>query len=349
MNPHRFPLRLTCMVTLLIAFFAFAGCGTQNRVPTAPLVASTPTGTGLRSLKGQLAAVVGVQDQLGDALLDLDGVVGDGVEIGDDGAPILKVYVSTTGLLIPSQLGGVPVVQEVVPGFAPFSLTGRYRPLPIGVSTGNANDCVIPGTISCVVRNGNRRYLLSCNHVFARQNQASLGETIVQPARLDASPDCAPSAPDDAVAVLADFEPLKFGKGKNYFDAAIAEITIRKNDVTSATPDGFYGAPGATPVDGTVGLHVQKVGRTTEWTHAKIKAIDVKLKITYPSGVAKFVGVMMTTKDFGAFGDSGSLVVTDDDDRAPVGLLFAGDNRGRGVVCPIGPVLARFGVTISTH
>ena len=56
---------------------------------------------------------------------------------------------------------------------------------------------------------------------------------------------------------------------------------------------------------------------------------------------------------FGIPGDSGSLIVSynpgGDDDRQPVGLLFAGGPSGAvdaTLMNPIAPVLARFGLTI---
>ncbi len=349
MTPTRSPLRVAILGLLALSALAGFGCGTRTAMPTSPLARSTSAPAALRLPADRLAAARDVQNRCGDALLGLLGVVGDGVEVGADGAPILKVYATRPGLSVPSELQGVRVEQEVVSGFKPLSLTARYRPLPIGVSTGNANDCVIPGTIGCVLARGKQLYLLSCNHVFARQNQASLGETIVQPSRLDESADCAPSPPSDAVATLADFQPLDFSGGVNTIDAAIAALTLTPSDITTSTLPGFYGTPGATPVDGSVGLAVMKVGRTTELTRGSIKAVDVKIKITYPSGVALFSGVMLTTKDFGAFGDSGSLVVTDDGNRSPLGLLFAGDSQGRGLVCPMAPILARFGATVATN
>ena len=82
--------------------------------------------------------------------------------------------------------------------------------------------------------------------------------------------------------------------------------------MSCATPSGFYGLPGPGVAAPASGLPVMKLGRTTELTHGAIKAVNVKTKITFPSGVAYFVGQLLTTPGFGAFGDSGSLVVTDD-------------------------------------
>ncbi|MEO5619245.1 MAG: hypothetical protein ABIS67_15860 [Candidatus Eisenbacteria bacterium] len=343
-TPRRPALRTFTLALLLL----LPGCATERRAPTTPetqsMVSGSVSSAALNTVRQTLAEVLTVQERYGDALLELYGVVGDGVGPGGDGRPVIKVFVTRSGLRIPKQIQGVPVEQEVTGTISAFSLTGSHRPLAIGVSAGNINEC-LPGTIGAVLRKGNRDYLLSCNHVFARQNQAALGETIVQPSRPDGSADCSPN-PADAVGVLADFEPLDFAGGNNFIDAAIVEVALPPGMVSCATPAGFYGYPGVTPAAPATGLAIQKLGRTTELTRGSIKAINVKVKISYPLGVAKFQGVMLTSAGFGAFGDSGSLVVTDDGARAPVGLIFAGDAQGRAIVCPIGPVLARFGATI---
>jgi hypothetical protein len=89
-----------------------------------------------------------------------------------------------------------------------------------------------------------------------------------------------------------------------------------------------------------------KLGRTTGLTRGAIKSVNVKLNLTYPEGKARLTGQMLTGRAFGGFGDSGALVVADDGTLRPVGMLIGGGNNGSGVVTPIGPLLARFGVTL---
>lgn len=146
---------------------------------------------------------------------------------------------------------------------------------------------------------------------------------------------------------LADFQTVVYdAHTQNTMDAAIALPSV---GVTCATPAGFYGSPSATIADATPKLAVQKLGRTTELTHAQIQAVNAKIKITFPSGVALFVNQIMTTQSFGDFGDSGALVVTDDGTNRPVGMVIGGGSNGSAVVTPIAPILARFGATICTH
>ena len=92
-----------------------------------------------------------------------------------------------------------------------------------------------------------------------------------------------------------------------------------------------------------------KVGRTTELTRGEIKAVNVKAKIVFPSGTAVFVNQILTSRAFGDFGDSGSLVVTDDGTKRPVGMVIGGTNNGTAIVTPIGPILTRFGATVCSN
>ncbi len=292
-----------------------------------------------------LAVAIERQEAASARLLAIEGVVGTGAALDDGGRPVIVVLGDRAGLAgVPDAVGGVRVVIERTGAIRPFALTQRYRPVPIGVSAGNANDC-IPGTIGCVLTARGKSYLLSANHVFARQNQAAIGEWEMQPSRPDADPSCGAAPPGTLVAKLADFEPVVYdGSTPNAMDAAIAELAT--NDFTCATPAGYYGLPSSQPVTAGVGSPVLKVGRTTELTRGSIKAVNVKVKVTFPSGTALFVNQLMTSKDFGAFGDSGSLVVTDDGEYHPVGMVIGGSSNGAAIVTPIGPILARFGAAV---
>ena len=72
----------------------------------------------------------------------------------------------------------------------------------------------------------------------------------------------------------------------------------------------------------------------------------VSAGITGILGAALFVGQILTSKDFGGFGDSGSLVVTDDGEFHPVGIVIGGGSNGTAIASPIGPILKRFGAQV---
>lgn len=281
------------------------------------------------------------------AYLDgIDGIEGHSVELASDGSALIRLYTSRTRLQVPANLAGARVEIERSGEFHPFALTDRLRPVPIGASIGNDAEC-LPGIVGAFVEKPDgRRYVLCANHVFARLNAATFGEPIVQPSRVDGSADCAPLGPKYRVATLADYEPLVFGRnGANTMDAAIAEVD-QGVDIVATTPADGYEAPSSMPIEAVLDMPVQKYGRTTGLTQARIKAVDVTVKIGFPTGTVRCVGQLMTTRGFGDFGNSGSLVVTRTDAQRPVGIVIGGNSIGGAIVTPNQPILNRFGVRI---
>ncbi len=234
------------------------------------------------------------------------------------------------------------------------------RPVPIGVSTGHPD--ITAGTIGCRVKSGDVYYALSNNHVYANENKASKGDNVLAPGTYDGGQD-----PRDRIGTLDDFVPLEFGpRGRNTVDAAIALL-----DMVDLDGDGIAETPAVgntTPVDEKNGeqlgygvpsyetralttddvgtLAVQKYGRTTGLTSGVVDGINATVKVRYSSGFAIFVGqIIITPGTFSAGGDSGSLIVTDDETYSPVGLLFAGGST-MTVANPIDDVLGAFGVSI---
>ncbi|HWR83344.1 MAG TPA: trypsin-like peptidase domain-containing protein [Candidatus Deferrimicrobium sp.] len=292
----------------------------------------------------RVAAVMAVQNRHTDALMRIPGVVGTGTSLDAAGNPVIKVFAAgpITAGQVAARLDGVPVEIEQTGPFKALALTKQYRPVPIGVSVGNNNECAA-GTIGCVVLKGSNKYILSNNHVLARENDAAIGEDIVQPGRYDTR--CRASS---KVADLSDFEPIVFSPtANNTMDAAIAQYST--TDVTCATLPDYYGFPGGTVVSPSVGLAIKKVGRTTSLTTGTITSVNVTVTVGYYSGSARYVGQFMTSKRISKSGDSGSLVVTNDANNNPVGLLFAGTNDGTSVCSPIGPILQRFAASICTQ
>ncbi|HLG94642.1 MAG TPA: hypothetical protein VI546_07385, partial [candidate division Zixibacteria bacterium] len=267
--------------------------------------------------------------------------------LSSNGKPVIKVFTSKPDVAgFPKELDGLPVEVELTGKFFAFAapLSGRYRPVPIGVSVANNGQCAA-GTIGCIVERANKKYILSNNHVLARENLSDIGEDIVQPGRYDNKPKCANHLADDKIADLSDFVPLKFDGSENLVDAAIAELFT--SDFTCATLSDFYGLPNSTPVAASLGMPIKKVGRTSVLTTGTVAAINATVDVGYgPAGVARFIGQIVTTKQFIKSGDSGSLAVTDDANHNPVGLLFAGTSNGLAIVNPIGEVLSSFNVTI---
>jgi len=329
---------------LLVAFsLLWVACSEKQPNVTAPEQTPMVTVSGL-------SRTAAVQGRHTDRLMDIDGVEGVALGLSSNGNPVIKVFTSKQDVAgLPKELDGLPVEVELTGKFFAFAapLTGRYRPVPIGVSVANNGQCAA-GTIGCVVEKGGKKYILSNNHVLARENLASIGEDIVQPGRYDNKPKCANHLADDKIADLSEFVMLKFDGSDNTVDAAIAELST--SNFTCATLSQFYGLPSSTTVAATLGLPVKKVGRTSVLTTGTVSAINATVNVGYGApGVARFVGQIVTTRHFIKSGDSGSLMVTDDASNNPVGLLFAGTSDGIAIANPIGEILGSFNVSICDH
>jgi hypothetical protein len=318
----------------------------------------------------QVQAVMRTQDRFAPGLMALPGVVGTATGLAADGRPGILVLVESLdavrGARVPAALEGIPVMVRVtgkivplakggVPGAPGVSDSssdqcsadsfGRFpRPAPIGVSTGHP--AITAGTIGVRVKGAGNVYALSNNHVYASENQASLGDSVLQPGAYDGGTD-----PGDAIGILVDFEPIVFStSASNRMDVAIALTSTGNLD--SSTPCNGYGTPRSTTATAAINQSVKKYGRTTGLTNGRITGIHATVNVSYKQGTARFVDqLIIEPGGFSAGGDSGSLIVVDGkgknkaDDRKPVGLLFAGSSQIT-IASPIDPILERFAVTV---
>ena len=363
--------------TLLLAMFWISGCSDQQDQPVAPDSGfSYVTHSNLLSKDNPgVQRAMEVQNRNTERFLEKHGVVGTGTGMDEEGNPAVIIFTERAlgKSAIPTSLDGVPVVERVVGAVEPvgmkgggntkatasnkkpatstsststLAITARHpRPVPIGISTGNINVCG-GGTIGVRVRNGDNYYALSCNHVWGRLNAAQVGESILQPASSEVG--CAKNL-TDVVATVAALEPIvHLSTASNLMDVTLVATTTY--EMSNSTPGDGYGIPSSTPVDPVVGMSVQKYGRTTGLTKGKISAINVTLGLNYGYGTARFVqqiAVEPARKNatFVDTGDSGSLVVSGDDNANPVGLVFA-KAGSLTYVNPIKPILTRFNVVI---
>ena len=307
---------------------------------------AAPQGQGARGLERAIQA----QEKHTEALMARKGVVGTAVGLDQDGEHMVKVYVEHAQARagIPQDLDGVPVAVEVTGAILALGKpvksidrTARFaRPVPIGVSTGHP--AITAGTIGARVTDGTNVYALSNNHVYANENDASIGDNVLQPGTYDGGIN-----PDDAIGTLHDFEPINFGGGDNTIDAAIALCTTAT--LGNATPSDGYGTPSSQIVPAALGQPVKKYGRTTGLTSGKITGVNATVNVGYGTGTARFVNqiIVENARGFIQGGDSGSLLVTADGGNNPVGLLFAGNGSGTMAIANrIELVLDQFGVTI---
>ena len=346
-TPPRFcgTVSALCTFILILILNTIAGDTKIFGVPFA-VAQSEQTTSADRVANHRIREAISVQNRHTEQLIRIAGVVGLGTGIGADGRPVIRVFSHLPEITgIPQTLDGIPVTVKVTGMFIAYSdPRGRFiRPVPIGVSTGHPN--ITAGTIGArVIDEGGNVYALSNNHVYADQNDADIGDSILQPGVFDGGSD-----PDDKIGELFDFAEIDFSVfGSNTMDAAIAGTTI--NDLGQATPPQGYGMPnsiifGDADDNGffdnktdLLQLPVQKFGRTTGLTHGQISEINVTTVVCYANCSdifeSKFAWfedqiriISNSTEAFSAGGDSGSLVLTDDPDKNPVALLFAGSEN----------------------
>jgi hypothetical protein len=244
------------------------------------------------------------------------------------------------------------------------------------------------GTLGALVQNsGGTQYLLSCNHVLARSDQASVGEMIIQPGLIDDNcepTNGSPAGTETPVGMLTAWLPLS--SSSSNADAAIAQVnsgavsatgaimelgTLQGNGTLAAAPPGTdcsikSPATGVSCAQGQgetvtgVGMTVAKSGRTTGLTCASISAINADVQVSYYKDCAETEPYLTKTytdqieiegNQFSDAGDSGSLVV-DASNAEPVGLFFAGGvtNTGaiEGIANPAPDVLSELGTLQKT-
>ena len=296
-----------------------------------------------------------------DRLLEIPGVVGTAVGLGEDGQAVVDIFAERPGIAgVPDSFDGVPARIHVTGKiYAQADPTSSFpRPVPIGVSTGSDRLFLDGGLSYCssgtlgarVVDSSGKVYALSNNHVYAQENTGVEGyDRILQPGRADMA-GCGTDAEVTAakIGTLDSYIPIEFSEtAGNIVDAAIG--LTDEGSVGTATPDDGYGTPNSTLVDAQLGQLVQKYGRTTGLTYGKVTGIDASVLISYSTGTAKFVDQVIVSGTRGAFskgGDSGSLIVTRGSNN-PVALLFAGSNTIT-IGNPIAAVLDSFGVSIDS-
>jgi hypothetical protein len=256
-------------------------------------------------------------------------------------------------------------------------------PISLGSSGGNNNDYdtqgnqiadCCGGTLGSLIQNSSgTQYILSCNHVLARSDQAATGELIVQPGLIDNN--CTPNgdgAGTTQVGTLtawlalsssttnADAAIAQVDSGAVNTSGAILELGAVQNGELAAAPPGISSTSGKGETLTTTGLSVAKSGRTTGLTCASVSAINLDVEVSYYKNCAETEAYVTKTytnqiavegNEFSDAGDSGSLVV-DSSNAEPVGLFFAGGvtNTGvsEGVANPAPTVLSELGTQQGT-
>ena len=243
----------------------------------------------------------------------------------------IRIYVEGTPDIYPTHIQGVRVevvktgkIQALhlmnVPWFTPqtamtLNRTNRYRPAPGGCSIGHPK--ITAGTLGTALTIGGTKYGLSNNHIFAAAStdmnpRARIGDPIYQPGVYDSGIE------SDTIGSLAWYQPM-YEQGMNLVDAALmlpADPSLLSDDILDIGPHTGLATANLEEV-------VQKSGRTTAVTQARVLDVDATLKVGYGEYDLTFTNQIIS--DYMASGgDSGSALLNLD--RKLVGLLFAGSN-----------------------
>jgi hypothetical protein len=229
-----------------------------------------------------------------------------------------------------------------LPLTAPPNPRTKIRPAPPGCSVGfrdPANQFRMAGTFGALVKRGERRFILSNNHVLADENRLPINSPIFQPGLLDGG-----NPSTDQIARLSAFVQLQVAAA-NQVDAAIAEADNASLVTNSIL---MLGAPqGTTPARRD--MIVEKFGRTTDFTVGRITSINADVRVNYDLGTLIFRNQItirgLNGQLFSDSGDSGSLIVERSARRA-VGLLFAG-SRTETIANHIGDVFQSLNVRLA--
>jgi hypothetical protein len=298
------------------------------------------------------------------------------------GATYVVATVSGVATAAPAKAASVVLVNTAGVMSNPAAHQGQLpATVLLGTSGGNNHDYdtrgekivdCCSGTLGAIVEDASKRaYLLSNNHVLAKSDHASVGDTIIQPGLIDNN--CSPLGDGgnvESVASLTGWLPLSL-KQTNA-DAAIAQVTSRTVDASGSIlelggrqADGTLAAapPGISSSGGRgeaawLDQKVAKSGRTTGLTCGGISALDLDVTVDYFLDCAETKPYLTKTfthqigvsgNQFSDAGDSGALLV-DAANAEPVGLYFAGgmDLSGvsQGVANPAPDVLNELGAQL---
>jgi hypothetical protein len=377
MKPFSQPCRLFIVLTLAISVFPTSAWADNSKGLAKALEAQEHHTDVLMNLPGVVGTAVGwTEDGTPMVKIYTEKIGIGGLPKQIDGVPVALEVTGRIHALAAPPCKGPNAGDPGCPGSGggtdidPKSIFPI--PVPIGVSVGNMNsiqpagflvNCTT-GTLGARVKNSSGElFVLSNNHVLALSNQGTTSDQIVQPGPADADPVCTTTATSyNQLGTLEEYPEINFdGVTPNIIDAAIAGAP--SGTVGTGTPADGYGIPQSTPLTCTpenspnancgnlLNHSVQKYGRTTGLTKGIITGINVIVAVNYTAGTAIFtdqIEVSAASKKGGFIksGDSGSLLVTDPG-KQPVGLLFAGDNRGKlGFANRIDLVLNHFGVMI---
>ena len=221
-------------------------------------------------------------------------------------------------------------------------------------SSCSPSNVTFAGTMGAIIRQNDVFFLLSNNHVIGGCNHARFNSIIMSPAMSDSISGIAPIE----IGRLSKLSPLS--SGNPHFvnpcdvDAALARVTYpdRLTSWQGSEEEGYDTPSQITEItDDDIGeMRVKKFGRTTGLTYGTVHSYcmdytQIAYKANGFNATVYFDNFFFIEgderKEFASCGDSGSLVVTEDESAA-VGIIFA-TSPGYGCMLPINQVLNSLG------
>lgn len=369
-------------VVAVLSLAIWLSCENNYQSPTEP--AKTQAPVILSKDNPEVRAVMAVQNQYTEILMQHSEVVGTATGLSADGSKpaiwvLTKIKMETASLQksipvknlvangqIPAFIDGIPVVcyetGELKPLRSSSTPSGHTAmqtpPIQLGTSGGwgydLANGYCCAGTLGSLLTDGGSQYILSNYHVLMADIVpggngivATAGDPVIQPGLIDVS--CNINNAQQVASIVENWSL----PGSNV-DAAIAQVVPGMVRSDGAILE--IGTLSAQTVDAYIGLDVKKSGRTTGLTRGTVSALNGTVSITYEDECAgetaftkTFTGQIIVNQKRSSFldsGDSGSLMVEDEDSNpGAVGLLFAGSSK-TAIANPIDEVLTYFGMSM---
>lgn len=246
-----------------------------------------------------------------------------GIGMDDEGEEVLVIGVkdASQSIQIPESLSDsdyrVDEIGELKPEIVGTQVvpegdpTAKHRPVPGGVSVGHID--ITAGTASYLLEDGSGTvYTASNNHVYAMSNQATEGDTIIQPGSADGG------TTSDQSATLVGYVPIENG--------VTVDLAWAAQEVEHVTQLLDYAVPQGTPRRVEVGDVLKKSGRTTGVTEGEVQQVQATVDVNYGGDLGTVtLEDQILTGDMSDGGDSGSAALIKGE-GVPGGLLFAGSD-----------------------
>lgn len=354
------------LAALALLGLVWVGCVSDNEVvaPQGPnTMKAGPANDVLDAANPRVQAIMAVQERHTPTLMAVQDVVGTATGLGPDGQLAIYVYTAspTEYGALPSELDGVPVIEEVTGPIRAFAVSHTAKqtpPIQLGTSGGwrydLANGYCCGGTLGSLVKIGTTQYVLSNYHVLeadivagGNSRVATTGDPVIQPGLIDVACNAATA---QNVATLV----LKKSLPNSNVDCAVGQVISGMVSPTGAILE--VGTISATTIAASINQAVKKSGRTSGLTRSKVSGLNATISVQYENecagGVAftkTFTGQIVIANRASKFlkgGDSGSLMVQDvTTNPKAIGLLFAG-STSTAIANPIGQVLSFLGATM---